>query len=511
MLADDPGKAQRRFLFRRRCPLGRDLNIRRIAGVIRGLHDQATRHVLQRPRVSGGDVGQFEQPKIPPALEYGERVWMVARSQDALHEPMPLNALHDRLRRLGIDLLVQPDDAAEGRYRVGGQSVAIRLGERCPEGGAAGAVVLHYDSGRLCIFTHKSEHSIQVQIVVEGERLAVELPRRPKPHRCTARPTVEGGLLVWVFAVAKICDTLERINEEGGEQHCRVGLAGEVVVDGGVVAGGVSEGLDGEPGAGGVRHLAARPLHLFQHRCISRRIADDDHRLVVLRRRPEHRWAADVYVLYGVGDGDVRLRYGLLERVEIDHDQIDERDPVTVGRSHVLRVVAESQKPAMNLRMERLHAPVHHLGEAGVLRNIAHIHSRIPQVGRGAARGHDCDPKRSQSLRELRYAHLVRYTDESGANAWHDAHLTWGLPKGSRSISRLPNECQKTARAARQADGSTARLGSAQYGGRRSCPAVVADFRSIRRPLLLRRDPPQGRPGAPSGCSAGRPARARRC
>ena len=63
---------------------------------------------------------------------------------------------------------------------------------------------------------------------------------------------------------------------------------------------------------------------------------------------------------------------GRLERVEVDHQQVDRRDAVRGSRRHVLGVVAHGQQAAVHLGCSVLTPAVHHLGEAGVLGDVLH-------------------------------------------------------------------------------------------------------------------------------------------
>jgi hypothetical protein len=93
------------------------------------------------------------------------------------------------------------------------------------------------------------------------------------------------------------------------------------------------------------------------------RIDDHGHVAVVLGRRAQHGRAADVDVLDGVRQRAVILGDGLLERVQVDHQQVDRRDAVLGQRCHVLGQVAAGQDAAVHLRVQRLHAAVEHLGK----------------------------------------------------------------------------------------------------------------------------------------------------
>ena len=82
---------------------------------------------------------------------------------------------------------------------------------------------------------------------------------------------------------------------------------------------------------------------------------------------------------------DGALRDRRLERIEIDHQQIDRPDAVLRHRRGVLRVVADREQAAMHLRMQRLDPAVHHLGKAGQLGDIDHREAGIAERLGGAA------------------------------------------------------------------------------------------------------------------------------
>jgi hypothetical protein len=104
---------------------------------------------------------------------------------------------------------------------------------------------------------------------------------------------------------------------------------------------------------------------------------------VILGRRANHRRAADIDILDRRGVIGA-LRHGLLERIEIDHKKVDRRDSVRLHRRAVIRVVAQRQKPAMHHRVQRFHAPVHHLGKARHIGHVPHREAGLAQAARGA-------------------------------------------------------------------------------------------------------------------------------
>ena len=71
---------------------------------------------------------------------------------------------------------------------------------------------------------------------------------------------------------------------------------------------------------------------------------------VVLGRRADHRGTTDIDIL----DATVIVRAcrnGRLERVEIDHEQIDQINPVGLHGQTMGGIVAQRQQPAMAARV----------------------------------------------------------------------------------------------------------------------------------------------------------------
>src|SRR3954447_25270456 len=99
---------------------------------------------------------------------------------------------------------------------------------------------------------------------------------------------------------------------------------------------------------------------------------------MVLGGRADHRGAAYVDILDHLasagpaGDGGG-------ERVEVDDDEVDPADAVRRHRGGVLRIVADGEEAAMDLGVQRLHPPVHHLGETGQVGDVANLELRLAQ------------------------------------------------------------------------------------------------------------------------------------
>ena len=84
---------------------------------------------------------------------------------------------------------------------------------------------------------------------------------------------------------------------------------------------------------------------------------------VVLGGGADHRRAADIDILDAVVESRA-ARHGLLERIEIDHQEIDRPDVVRAHRFGMRGIVADGEQAAMHRRMQRLDAAVHHFRES---------------------------------------------------------------------------------------------------------------------------------------------------
>ena len=72
-----------------------------------------------------------------------------------------------------------------------------------------------------------------------------------------------------------------------------------------------------------------------------------------------------------------------LERIEIDHDQVDRLDALRGDRGEVVGPMAPGEDAAVDLGMEGLDPAVHHLGKAG---HVRHIGDGQAGVGKGLGR-----------------------------------------------------------------------------------------------------------------------------
>jgi hypothetical protein len=142
---------------------------------------------------------------------------------------------------------------------------------------------------------------------------------------------------------------------------------------------------------------------------------------MVLRGRADHGGPADIDILHRfgvVGSGSHRR----LERVEVHDQQVDRGDPVRLGRGHVARIVTQRQKPAVDLRVQRLDAPIHHLGKPGNLCHVADGDPGLAKRARGPAGGEQFDPAIRQPLRQFDQPGLVGHGKKGTAHRLQIGH-----------------------------------------------------------------------------------------
>ncbi len=103
---------------------------------------------------------------------------------------------------------------------------------------------------------------------------------------------------------------------------------------------------------------------------------------MVLRGRPDHRRPADVDLFDALVDARAGVD-GFAERIQVDDDQFERRDPELLERRGVLGFAQIGQQAGMHSRVQCLDPAVEHLGEAG---QFFHARHRNPFVGNGLRR-----------------------------------------------------------------------------------------------------------------------------
>jgi len=114
-------------------------------------------------------------------------------------------------------------------------------------------------------------------------------------------------------------------------------------------------------------------------------------------------------------------------------------DAVLLHRGGMVRIVADREQPAMNFRMQRLHAPVHHLGKARQVRHVLHRQRRLLDRLRRAAGRNEFDARLVQRAGEIGKARLVGDGNEGAADALDVGGVSGGLsgiPLGRASGGR---------------------------------------------------------------------------
>eukprot|EP00128_Syssomonas_multiformis_P015055 Colp12_sorted_trinity150504_noHs@9989 len=220
------------------------------------------------------------------------------------------------------------------------------------------------------------------------------------------------GLLVGVHAVA-----------QGQLLLALAVLATQVVRDGHVILGSVVEGLDSQSLAelrGGV--LLVGGSKLLSDNIVVRGVHDDRHALVVLRSSTEQGHAADINVLNSISDRHALLGNGLLEGVEVAHNDVD---VLVATGSHVSIVAGDvtGKNTSVNGRVEGLHTTTEHLGGLGDVGNILNRETGISNGGGGTTRGDELDTNGVDLLSEVNKAGLVGHTQKSDSLNHFDVGL----------------------------------------------------------------------------------------
>ena len=256
---------------------------------------------------------------------------------------------------------------------------------------------------------------------------------------------VVGGALVRVLAVREVEHLVERDQERVGEL-----LAGvEPRCNRGFVGSGVRERLRGEASARVERELTVR-AQLLEHLVVLTGPTDRSAVREVLRRAPQHRRAADVDRLDRLFLRHTPPRRHLLERIEVDADEVERLDPVLLERGEVAGLVAAGEDAGVDTRVERLHAPAEHLRRGGDLLDVLHRKADRLERGRRVPARHEPPAERDEPARERVQAGLVPGGDQRA----HSSLTTSGSSRCStcwtraRSVSTVSSGSTGTRSAA---------------------------------------------------------------
>ena len=183
-------------------------------------------------------------------------------------------------------------------------------------------------------------------------------------------------------------------------------LAREPVGDRRVIGRGARVGLGGEPAAERKRRHSAVPGELVEHQRVVARLDHDGNVGVILGGGADHGRAADIDILDAIVEARA-ARDGLLERIKVDHQQIDRVDVMGAHRFGMRGISPDGEEPAVHGRMQRLDAAVHHLRIAGQLGNVAHRESGIAKRFARATSRNEFDSVAGKSAGEFDNAVFV--------------------------------------------------------------------------------------------------------
>ena len=303
-------------------------------------------------------------------------------------------------------------------------------------------------AGRERELAHEHARGVEVVQVVERELAPVQLLDAGEQMRADAPLGVVGGALVRVLAVGEVEVLLEHRREDRRERLA----AGEPGRDRRLVARRGGERRRREPAARLVRELARR-AQLGEHRLVVVGAADRRDVREVLRGAAQHRRAADVDHLDGLLLADAVLAGDLLERVEVDADEVEQLDPVLGERGEIRLDLAPGEDAGVDARVERLHAAAEHLRELRQVLDPGHVEAELTDRVGGAAARDQLPVQRREPLRERVEPGLVEDRDQR-------AHVPTAFR--SRPASRAPR--RRAARAAPAGGPSTLRLAPRRAG-----------------------------------------------
>ncbi len=241
-----------------------------------------------------------------------------------------------------------------------------------------------------------------------------------------------------VLAIAQVGDLL--VGLAPVRRKALVGAQREPRRDRGVVARGECKRFSGEPLARGEREAPPGLPQLREHAPVVGGIHDDRGERVVLGGSADHGRPTDVDVLDNLRGRGVAAGDRLLERVEVHADEVHRFDPVLGGGVKVLLAVAQREQPRVEARVQRLHAPIHHLGKAGEVLDRAHRDPSALKLAGGATGRDDLHAQRGEATGEVDESGLVGHRQQRATNP----HLSGRCALPARGRSRLGGHQSET-------------------------------------------------------------------
>mmetsp|Transcript_22535 Transcript_22535/g.36534 ORF Transcript_22535/g.36534 Transcript_22535/m.36534 type:complete len:972 (-) Transcript_22535:1500-4415(-) len=407
MFRHRPGKEHIGHFLLGRLALGHHFQIIQInAPHILVLHEEPARHLFDRQgsycRIRQTNGGQ--KPQILLLFKNTHSLGARPRRNHNFGKDA-----RDLPRRFRIQLGIQRDNATKGRGPVTIKGPCIRLFQRGPCRNAAGVGMFDDGTGRplACKFADQLKRRIGVIDVVIGQFLTLMLHRGSQP-RTVRTVCVKRRRLMRVLAITQ---RLGQGPAKGAATWHAAHLRGH--------PGAHRRVIGRRPGIGrlrqtlpqGIAGLPAIGLHLGQNSGIILNIDHHRHKPMVLRRRADHRRAANVDILDHFGIFRP-FGHGFFKRIEVHNDQIDGTNLMGLHRGHVVVVVAQGKQTAMDHGMQCLDAAIHHLGKTGHLGHVLDVQPRRAQRRCRTARAQQFNPVTRQCGGKLHQPRLVGHRDQ---------------------------------------------------------------------------------------------------
>ena len=132
-------------------------------------------------------------------------------------------------------------------------------------------------------------------------------------------------------------------------------------------------------------------FQLTEHRIVLTTGNNNRHVVRVLRRRTDHRRAADIDLFDRFCTGDTFPFDRFCKRVKIHHHHVDRCYPVLLHRGEVFIVITNREKSTVNTRMQRLDAAIHHLWKSCDVGDVVNSDACVAQCFSRSACADDFD------------------------------------------------------------------------------------------------------------------------
>jgi hypothetical protein len=141
-----------------------------------------------------------------------------------------------------------------------------------------------------------------------------------------------------------------------------------------------------------------------------RGIGQDRNAGIVLGGRAQHGGAADIDIFDRGGQIAIGRGDGLFEWIQIDHQHVDRLYAVPPHR--LIIDAAAPEQTAVDHRMQRLDATIHHFRKAGVSGDFGHFDTRFREQARRAAGRKYFNAELPELLCEFDNTRFVRHADQ---------------------------------------------------------------------------------------------------